>query len=202
MSHKLQVLAIPSGPLKISGVQRLEYCGERIDAGADVYLCRCGESGNMPFCDGSHKPAGFTGENPPQDPQEVRVWEGRRIQTFFNPNACMHVFSCKPLKALREAELAGDDAAAAEIARVVDTCPSGALRWEATEDIGAEPRVPRAGLVEVMEGGEVRLHGAYECENFPLMEGMDGERATLCRCGRSRNKPWCDGRHKGRKAFR
>lgn len=202
MSDPLQVLAIPSGPLKISGVQRLDFCGERIEASGDVYLCRCGESANMPFCDGSHKPAGFTGENPARELQEVRVWEGRTIKTFFNPNACMHVFYCKPLKALREAELGGDDAAAAEIAKVVDSCPSGALRWEAADAVGATPRVAQGGHVEVMEGGEVRLLGAYECENFSLMEGMDGERATLCRCGRSKNKPWCDGRHKGRKDFR
>jgi CDGSH-type Zn-finger protein len=202
MSDKLQVLAIPSGPLKIRGVRRLDYCGERVEAGDEVYLCRCGESANMPFCDGSHRDAGFTGANEPRESQPIRVWEGRRIKTFFNPNACMHVLYCKPLKALREAELAGDDAAAAEIARVVDTCPSGALRWEASAEVGAPPRVAEAGHVEVMEGGEVRLHGAWTCENFDLMEGMDGERATLCRCGRSKNKPWCDGRHKGRKAFR
>ena len=202
MSDPLQILAIPSGPLKISGVAQLEFCGEPLDASGDVYLCRCGESSNMPFCDGSHKAAGFTGACEAGEAKEVRVWEGRTIQTFFNPNVCMHVFTCKPLKELREAELGGDDAAAEEIARVVDACPSGALRWEAPTETRATAPVREGGRVEIMEGGEVRILGAYACENFDLMEGMDGERATLCRCGRSKNKPWCDGRHKGRKGFR
>jgi CDGSH-type Zn-finger protein len=202
MSDPLQILAIPSGPLKIGGVAKLDFCGERLEATGDVYLCRCGESSNMPFCDGSHKAAGFTGACDPRESKEVRVWEGRTLKTTFNPNACMHVYYCKPLGDLRAAELAGDDSAAAEIARVVDSCPSGALLWEATGDIGAAAPLREGGHVEIVEGGEVRLIGSYECENFELMEGMDGERATLCRCGRSKNKPWCDGRHKGRKGFR
>jgi len=201
MPNHLQLFAIPSGPLRIVGAKQLDFCGERLETSGDVYLCRCGESSNMPFCDGSHGPAGFTGESRPRESKALRVWEGRTINTVFNPNVCMHVYYCKPLEAHRAAELAGDDRAAEEIARVVDSCPSGALRWEATDDIGAERPVREGGRVEVVEGGEIRLIGSYDCKNFEPMEGMDGERATLCRCGRSKNKPWCDGRHKGRRGF-
>ena len=69
---------------------------------------------------------GFVAEPASGEKKKVHVWEGKTLRTFFNPNACMHVFYCKPLKALRASELAGDDAATEEIARVrgLDPVPS------------------------------------------------------------------------------
>ncbi len=196
----LKITPIPSGPLKVAGVTSASFCGKPLEASGDVYLCRCGESKNAPFCDGSHKPAGFTGDNTGEsEAKPLRVWEGRTIQTTFNPNVCMHVFYCKPLQELRARELAGDDDAAQEIAEVVASCPSGALTYSSNsvEVGGAE----QSELV-IMEGGEIRVTCDFETEGFELQAEQPSDRATLCRCGRSDNKPWCDGRHKGRKDFR
>ena len=66
--------------------------------------------------------------------------------------------------------------------------------------VGPLPEAPGPAL-EVVEGGEVRLRGAFGIDQ-PLQEGQPATRATLCRCGESKNKPWCDGRHRGRRAFR
>ncbi|MFT5686422.1 MAG: CDGSH-type Zn-finger protein, partial [Myxococcota bacterium] len=55
--------------------------------------------------------------------------------------------------------------------------------------------------IEIIAGGEIRVKGAFVI-NEPLLERQAGDKATLCRCGRSKSKPWCDGRHKGRKGFR
>jgi CDGSH-type Zn-finger protein len=56
-------MALKNGPLEVSGsVQLLDADGKPVPAGDDpVYLCRCGRSSNKPFCDGSHKKAGFEG---------------------------------------------------------------------------------------------------------------------------------------------
>ena len=167
----------------------------------DAYLCRCGESKNAPFCDGSHSSTGFSGDNEPGEKKEIAVWEGSELRTFFNPNTCMHAFYCKPLKALREQELVGDAKAAAEIMRVVGTCPSGALTYE-VKGSAAEPQATEYGAdIDIVEGGEVRIQCAFEI-NEALLERQHEDRATLCRCGQSKNKPWCDGRHKARKDFR
>lgn len=201
-SRTLAVTVVENGPLKLSGDQlTVRYCGEdvAVPEGGDVYLCRCGKSANAPFCDGAHARTGFVAEPPSSARKEIRVWEGRTIRTFFNPNACMHVFYCKPLKELREQELAGDDAAAAEIARVVQSCPSGALTYESTSV--AAPAVVEHADVDIMEGGEIRLQCDFEI-NTELLERQTADRATLCRCGLSKNKPWCDGRHKKRDDFR
>jgi len=202
MSKPLSVTVLDNGPLKVSGDEiRLRYCGEPIavEAGKDVYLCRCGGSADPPFCDGTHNTQGFVAEPPAGASKELRVWEGRNIRTTFNPNACMHVFYCKPLKELRQRGLDGDDHAAAEIARVVMSCPSGALSYEA-KAVSA-PAVDQDADIDVMEGGEVRIQCAFQI-NTDLLAHQDGDRATLCRCGLSKNKPWCDGRHKKRADFR
>lgn len=200
MSKPVSVTVIPDGPLKISGdAVRVRYCGESVPTrGPDVYLCRCGESANAPFCDGSHSKTGFVGSSEPREARPVRVWEGKTIRTFFNPNTCMHVFYCKPLKELRERELAGDASAAEEIAKVVASCPSGALSYEAA---GIEVAPPKDVEIDIVEGGEIRVQCSFEI-NADLHERQTPDRATLCRCGLSKNKPWCDGRHAKRDGFR
>jgi CDGSH-type Zn-finger protein len=197
----VNVTVIEDGPLKVSNARSLRYAGKDLDVDGDVFLCRCGQSSNAPFCDGTHRKVGFSGANEARADKEIRVWEGQTIRTFFNPNTCMHVFKCKPLKALREAELAGDTAAAEEIMRTVATCPSGALTYEVKGGVTA-PAEPDLGPdIDVIEGGEVRIQTAFEID-VPKLERQRDARATLCRCGLSKNKPWCDGRHKQRKGFR
>ena len=201
MSERLAVNVMPDGPVEIKNATSVRFCGKELKASGDLLLCRCGESTNAPFCDWTHASVGFDGgcENPPD--KELRVWEGATLRTFFNANACMHVFYCKPLKELRARELEGDTEAAAEIMRVVGTCPSGALSYERKADI-AEPAHPARPVdVDIVEGGEIRLQAEFEI-NAPLLERQASDTATLCRCGLSKNKPWCDGRHMGKKGFR
>ena len=52
-----------NGPLLVQGdVKVINAAGEEIDRGGRVAFCRCGLSKNKPFCDASHKAAGFTAE--------------------------------------------------------------------------------------------------------------------------------------------
>lgn len=53
----------PNGPLKVSGpVEILSGTGRTVDRTTEAWLCRCGQSKNKPYCDGSHKKAGFQAE--------------------------------------------------------------------------------------------------------------------------------------------
>ena len=203
MSDRPRIQIFDDGPMKVSNAGSMRYCGAPMDAQGDVYLCRCGESAKAPFCDGTHSRVGFVGSSPDAPAQEFRVWEGRTLRTHFNKAACMHVFTCKPLKELRAQELADDgaegEAAAREIARVVSTCPSGALTYELKSELSVAP-VPDLPAIDIVEGGEVRIRGAWS--GVERGEQQPSDVATLCRCGRSQNKPYCDGRHRGRKDFR
>ncbi len=200
MSMKLSVVVTP-GPLKVSGADSVHFCGEPLEAEGDIYLCRCGGTGNAPFCDGSHKQNGFDGSRAERGTKPLKVWQGTRIETTFNPNTCMHVFYCKPLAELRKREEAGDEPASDEIARVVESCPSGALtyRWKDPQALPS-PAQPRPD-VDIQEGGEIRIQRKFDL-NEALNEAQPDDRATLCRCGLSKNKPFCDGRHAGKKGFR
>lgn len=200
MAERLSVTVIPDGPLKISNASRVRFCGDVTQVEGDLYLCRCGDSANAPYCDGTHSKKGFKGSSKKKKAKGLKVWEGSTLRTVFNPNTCMHVLYCKPLDALREAELAGDEEAAMEIMRVVGSCPSGALRYELKEDID-EATAPGGVPIDIIEGGEVRLQTRFDL-NASLNEGQPDDRATLCRCGLSKSKPFCDGRHKGKKDFR
>jgi len=202
MTSKIKVEAFEKGPFKVTGVEEFSHCGKAQKADEAIVLCRCGESKNQPFCDGIHREVGFESANELAEVQDLRIWEGEKIKTIFDPNLCMHVFVCKSLKKLRLNEIEEEGTAAAEeIMKVVKTCPSGALRYELKAEIpevGYEFEHP----LEIIEGGEIRINGEFEPFGFELRESHSVPRATLCRCGLSKNKPFCDGRHKQRKGYK
>lgn len=63
---------IPDGPLQISGTGKklIDPQGNEYDVSdkKDLFLCRCGASKKKPYCDGSHKAAGFEGSGPASPP--------------------------------------------------------------------------------------------------------------------------------------
>ena len=201
MSKPISITVIPDGPLKVACEQAIavSFKGDALptEAGKDMYLCRCGQSKNAPYCDGSHSKVGFDGSPSERAPRDAKVWQGRTIQTRFDRGLCMHVYTCEPLGDLREAELAGDDSAAQRIADIVQRCPSGALQFSADTAQSPEPEGP---TLIIREGAEIQVQGNFEI-NHTMRPGQPTTRATLCRCGLSKNKPYCDGRHTQAKDF-
>jgi len=59
----VNVATRPNGPLKVVGpVELISGTGHTIHRAQELFLCRCGQSKNKPYCDGSHKAAGFIAE--------------------------------------------------------------------------------------------------------------------------------------------
>ena len=59
----LEVTPIPNGPLKVAGSHEITCgTGRAVKRGGMAFLCRCGASGNKPFCDGTHRTNGFVAE--------------------------------------------------------------------------------------------------------------------------------------------
>jgi CDGSH-type Zn-finger protein/uncharacterized Fe-S cluster protein YjdI len=87
--------------------------------------------------------------------------------------------------------IAPDDATSTEgLVATAQNCPSGAIRYR-RKDGGAEESPPPVNLIQVRENGPLALRGALSIDGEAI-----GYRATLCRCGQSQNKPFCDGSHK------
>ena len=57
----LEIRPVPNGPLGLVGPMEVtDATGGRIARGEKLFFCRCGQSANKPFCDGSHKAGGFS----------------------------------------------------------------------------------------------------------------------------------------------
>ncbi len=86
-------------------------------------------------------------------------------------------------------------AAADEVARVVERCPTGALQYRRT-DGGAPEAAPATNTVRLAADGPVYLSGRIRL-TLPDGDVVEDTRMALCRCGRSNNKPFCDNAHEG-----
>jgi len=80
-----------------------------------------------------------------------------------------------------------------EIIAVIRKCPSGALSY-AIDGVEATPP-ERAPMVTVADNGPYQITGGIELMAVKQGHGASSEHYTLCRCGASKNKPFCDGSH-------
>ncbi len=181
-----------------------------IPEGKDHYsLCRCGQSGNKPFCDSTHRQIGFDGtetaDTRPSKDRRVSYPGGTRIYVMKDPTLCMQSGFCGFLDAgLRQLVAASADTKIrALVMAMVERCPSGALTYRIEpggEDIEPDLPVQIAATIEITSVGPIE-GPLWVTGNIPV-ERSDGQpfearnRVTLCNCGRSGQKPLCDGAHR------
>jgi CDGSH-type Zn-finger protein/uncharacterized Fe-S cluster protein YjdI len=134
-------------------------------------------------------PAG-TGDGDPN------IEHGKNITIRFNTERCIHSRHCvldapQVFQANTPGRWLHPDAASVEhIVRVAHTCPSGAITYE-RRDGGPQEQAPDVNALRVRENGPYAFHADME------IEGQGGcYRATLCRCGKSKRKPFCDNSHR------
>lgn len=173
--------------------------GEACATVRGIALCRCGGSGNKPFCDGTHGTIGFSDQRRADDSRNRRLsYAGRRITILDNRALCAHAGFCTERLAAvfrmkQEPWIDPDGASAAEIIETVSKCPSGALSYM-VDGVEVRDQV-REPLVTVTDDGPYAVTGGVELLGVPFGEGASQEHYTLCRCGASKNKPFCDGSH-------
>ena len=130
---------------------------------------------------------------------KLHEYEGSAIRISYDSKRCIHAAECvKGLPAVfdtgRRPWIDPDGADPDRVAEVVRRCPTGALKYERTD--GGDPESPNAGNeIRVSADGPLFVTGDLEildAEKRPIAREM---RAAFCRCGSSKNKPWCDGSH-------
>ncbi len=122
---------------------------------------------------------------------------GRSATIRFDGRRCIHARRCvisQPgvFKANVQGDWIDPDAASAEeLMFVALNCPSGAIQVT-RRDGGAPEPLPQVNTIAIRENGPLAVHAQIEIDGKAA-----GTRATLCRCGASKNKPYCDGSHVG-----
>ena len=177
--------------------------GESFESKESYALCRCGQSATKPYCDGSHVRVGFDGtETASHEPYDAQASEqvGPTLTLADAQPLCAYARFCDVAGQVWNLVEQEGTEAAAMTAREAGLCPSGRLvvrdqqtnsdiEPEFTPSIGivADPAEGLAGPIWVRGGITVVSSdgNAYEVRN----------RVTLCRCGASANKPFCDASH-------
>ncbi len=190
----------PNGPYVIKGLTRLlDAKGEDLKTRRTMALCRCGQSKTKPFCDGTHQKFGFNSAKTTDGAWDFREnYVGQAITVHDNRGICAHAGFCtsnlpKVWKMGVEPWIDPDGAAPNEMIETIRMCPSGALSYSVD---GVEHRdQDRSPTVQVTGAGPYYVTGGVVLEEEPRGEGASLEHYTLCRCGGSKNKPFCDGSH-------
>jgi uncharacterized Fe-S cluster protein YjdI len=128
-----------------------------------------------------------------------QVYAGDGFEVTYDPAVCAHSGECaRGLPEVFDPEakpwIRPERAPAARLAEVVARCPSGALRFVAK---AAAAAAPARSTVSLKPNGPLLLSGDFEIRAPDGTVLFAGQKAALCRCGHSANKPFCDGSHKG-----
>jgi CDGSH-type Zn-finger protein len=164
-----------------------------------VALCRCGGSKNKPFCDGTHSTNGFNDRKLADDSRNHRAsYAGKRITIHDNRAICAHAGFCTDglasvFRMKHEPWIDPDAAAVEEVIATIRKCPSGALSYS-IDDVETRDQ-ERPPMVTVTDDGPYAITGSIELVGVAFGDGASKEHYTLCRCGASKNKPFCDGSH-------
>jgi CDGSH-type Zn-finger protein len=178
--------------------------GTVFDASSEYELCRCGRSGTWPFCDDTHLDGSFDGtETASRAPylEQAKTFQGPTLDLTDAEDLCASARFCDPEPGTWDLVAKTDDPEARSlVVREAGHCPSGRLvaRERATGSPIEPAFEPSIGLIE--DTARER-HGPIWVRGGVPVVSADGEpyevrnRVALCRCGRSGNKPFCDGSH-------
>lgn len=193
-----KIIGFENGPLEVDckDVVIMQE-GKKLEAENRAYLCRCGKSKNKPFCDGSHSEAGF--ESKREISEEVlQTYKGKELTINFNRSICAGASEC--VKRLSSVFKSGegsnwifpDEDSSENIIKTISACPSGALSYTIEGKTSIDARIKPS--INIMKDGPYKIEG-IKLEEISIPTNFSTTKYTLCRCGYSKNKPYCDYSH-------
>jgi CDGSH-type Zn-finger protein len=178
--------------------------GPDLTPGGAYFLCRCGQSANKPFCDGSHARVGFDGAETASRAPYVEQADSLAGPTLTLRDAealCGFARFCdRAGKVWNTVSQAASPEQREAFTFQVGQCPSGRLvAVDGASGQAIEPDLPAS--IVLVEDPQEGVAGPLWVRGGIEIIGLDGtawevrNRVTLCRCGASNNKPFCDGSH-------
>jgi CDGSH-type Zn-finger protein len=215
LKEKPKILTLPNGPYYLINemepkvVENLRNSkGESLSTIRGIALCRCGASKNKPFCDGTHGIIRFLNNDTEVTETDHivkdkrKTYAGKKIIIHDNRKICSHAAECvNNLPSVFKFDARPwIDPEAAKLEESINTirkCPSGALSYS-IDGVEYKDQNERKPMVTVSKEGPYIITGGVELigDNLQFGDGASKEHYTLCRCGASRNKPFCDGMHR------
>ena len=214
MADERRIEIIPHGPYRVYGGVALSemapvhtFNGEpvawhtlrEIETPPGTYdLCRCGKTGTRPFCDLTHEKRHFDGEETASRKpyrERAKTWTHDVAMLSDDKPLCFSAGFCGT-RTRNVWDLFADSEDPQERAlmrEMVQRCPSGRITLSSADGFADEPVFSPS--IAILPGGPIWVRGGL------TILGTDGRpweprnRMTVCRCGRSSNKPFCDGAH-------
>lgn len=200
--HKSQVVSEYGEPLTWKKDGEIPTHGE-------THLCRCGQSKNKPFCDGSHRQVNFDGtETADTQSSAERRFEipgGTNIIVRRDFPLCMLSGFCGNRHTYIDAMVPNTHRTEirSEVMAMIERCPSGSYTYAIHRgDPDIEPDLPQQVAVTTEITSDGPIDGPLWVSGNIEIQRSDGQpfetrnRVTLCCCGKSQNKPLCDGTHR------
>ena len=161
-------------------------------------LCRCGKSKTMPFCDQTHLQTGFDAElkgDRRLSAERRKNINGSGFRLTDDGILCSDAGFCgtRLTRVWKMIQFSDDPEVRARILRMVENCPSGRLVAWAEDGQALEPEYRPS--IAVVPDGPLWVRGGIPIEAPDGFVYEVRNRVTLCRCGQSRNQPFCDGSH-------
>lgn len=134
--------------------------------------------------------------------KKIQRYENDEIVVQYDPNICEHAAECvkgnsNVFNIKNRPWVNVNGASPEEIKEVVGRCPTGALTFERK---GTNPKTEVAAeagtVLTLVPNGPIRVAGKITVKDDKGEVLAELEKASLCRCGYSANKPFCDGSHK------
>jgi CDGSH-type Zn-finger protein/uncharacterized Fe-S cluster protein YjdI len=126
-------------------------------------------------------------------------YKGKAITVLYDAQRCIHAKECvhgapEVFNVAAKPWVAPDNAEAKTIAAVIKRCPTGALHYQAADSSLAERAEP-SNTLTIAARGPLYVRGSFVVVTEDEKELLSDTRAALCRCGASKNKPFCDNSH-------
>ena len=208
------ITSLPGGPLLVRGgvplVRKTPVQSEHgeplawktgapLETPESYVLCRCGQSGNKPYCDGTHAKVGFEGaDSAPTSDYSDRADElgGTGITVHDDRSICAHAGFCGTRVSNIWEQVGSTDDSIIRLAVIseVEKCPAGAITYRFDGD-DEDNEADYPVQVAATDDGPLWVTGSIAVTNTDGQQLETRARVTLCRCGQSANKPLCDGTH-------